>query len=204
MILRNRRGQPGLWGYAISGDLPIVLLQIGNLANIDLVRQLLRARGYWRLKGLVVDLVIWTEDQSGYRQQLHDEIMGLIAAGGEGSVIDRPGGVFVRPPTTSRRKTEYCLLPWRDSVVVDSRGRLADQARRRRPPEGRIPLLQPSAPRATAPPGSRRPPRRDLVLANEFGGFTRDGREYVMTWVPGPPTPAPWINVLANPTSARS
>jgi cyclic beta-1,2-glucan synthetase len=51
MLLQNRRGQSGLWGYAISGDLPIVLLQIAMPANIDLVRQLVQAHAYWRLKG---------------------------------------------------------------------------------------------------------------------------------------------------------
>ena len=69
---RNRRGQSGLWGYSISGDLPIVLLQIGDPANIDLVRQLVQAHAYWRLKGLAVDLVIWNEDHGGYRQLLHE------------------------------------------------------------------------------------------------------------------------------------
>jgi cyclic beta-1,2-glucan synthetase len=79
VIIKNRRGQSGLWGYAISGDLPIVLLQIEDPANIDLVRQLVQAHAYWRLKGLAVDLVIWNEDRAGYRQLLHDQIMGLIA-----------------------------------------------------------------------------------------------------------------------------
>ena len=64
-LIKNRRGQSGLWGYAISGDLPIVLLQIGDLANIDLVRQLVQAHAYWRLKGLAVDMVIWNEDRAG-------------------------------------------------------------------------------------------------------------------------------------------
>src|SRR5574341_54739 len=36
VLIKNRRGQSGLWGYSISGDLPIVLLQIGDPANIDL------------------------------------------------------------------------------------------------------------------------------------------------------------------------
>ena len=58
ILIKNRRGQSGLWGNSISGDLPIVLLQIGEPANIDLVRQLLKAHAYWRLKGLAVDLVI--------------------------------------------------------------------------------------------------------------------------------------------------
>ena len=82
VLIKNRRGQSGLWGYSISGDLPIVLLQIEDPANIDLVRQLIQAHAYWRLKGLAVDLMIWNEDHAGYRQLLHDQIMGLIAARG--------------------------------------------------------------------------------------------------------------------------
>jgi cyclic beta-1,2-glucan synthetase len=50
VLIKNRRGQSGLWGYAISGDLPIVLLEIEDPANIDLARQLLQAHAYWRLK----------------------------------------------------------------------------------------------------------------------------------------------------------
>ena len=96
ILIKNRRGQSGLWGYSISGDLPIVLLQIENPANINLVRQLVQAHAYWRLKGLAVDLVIWNEDHAGYRQLLHDQIMGLIAAGFEANTMDRPGGIFVR------------------------------------------------------------------------------------------------------------
>ena len=62
--LRNRRGQSGLWGYAISGDLPIVLLRSATRENLELVRQLVQAHAYWRLKGLAVDLVIWNEDRA--------------------------------------------------------------------------------------------------------------------------------------------
>ena len=94
VLIKNRRGQSGLWGYSISGDLPIVLLQIEDPANIDLVRQLVQAHAYWRLKGLAVDLVIWNEDHAGYRQLLQDQIMGLIAAGVEANVDGTPGRHF--------------------------------------------------------------------------------------------------------------
>jgi cellobiose phosphorylase len=199
VILKNRRGQSGLWGYAISGDLPIVLLQIGDLANISLVRQLLQARAYWRLKGLVVDLVIWTEDQSGYRQQLHDEIMGLIAAGVESNVIDRPGGIFVRHADHISPEDRVLLQSVARLIIVDSRGSLSEQIKRRRPQELRIPTLAAAAPRASAPEPATVAPRADLILTNDIGGFTRDGREYVVTLAPGQVTPAPWANVLANP-----
>src|SRR5207249_8786953 len=65
ILSRNRRNQSGLWGYTISGDLPIVLLRIADPTNFDLVRQLVKAHAYWRLKGLAVDLVIWKRGSGG-------------------------------------------------------------------------------------------------------------------------------------------
>ena len=80
-LFANRRGQSELWGYSISGDLPIVLLKIENPSNVDLVRRLVQAHAYWRQNGLAVDLVIWNEEHGGYRQQLQEQIQGLVAAG---------------------------------------------------------------------------------------------------------------------------
>ena len=109
---RNRRGQSGLWGYSVSGDLPIVLLQIGDAANIELVRQIVQAHAYWRLKGLAVDLVIWNEDRAGYRQVLQDQIIGLIAVGLATHALDRPGGISSAPRSKSRSKTGTCSCRW--------------------------------------------------------------------------------------------
>ncbi len=95
VIIKNHRGQSGLWGYSISGDLPIVLLQIEDSANIELVKQLVQAHAYWRLKGLLVDLVIWNEDHGGYRQELHNRIQGLVSPGITIDVKDQPGGIFI-------------------------------------------------------------------------------------------------------------
>ena len=128
---KNRRGQSGLWGYAISGDLPIVLLQIGDLANIDLVRQLVQAHAYWRLKGLAVDLVIWNEDRAGYRQLLQEQIMGLIAAGVEAHVMDRPGGIFVRRAEQISDEDRILVQSVARAIISDRRGALGDQINRR-------------------------------------------------------------------------
>jgi cyclic beta-1,2-glucan synthetase len=197
VLIRNRRGQSGLWGYAISGDLPVVLLQVGDVASIDLVRQMVQAHAYWRLKGLAVDLVIWNEDRAGYRQQLQDQIMGLIASGLEASLIDRPGGIFVRQAEHIASEDRVLIQSVARVIISDSRGTLEEQLDRRPPAEVRVPRLVPSRQRhADAAPAS---PRRDLILGNGLGGFTSDGREYVITLEPGQATPAPWVNVLANP-----
>ena len=202
VVKKNRRGQSGLWGYSISGDLPIVLLKIGDPTNIELVRQLVQAHAYWRRRGLIVDLVIWNEDHSGYRQVLHEQIMGLIAAGGENNVTDRPGGIFVRPADQIADEDRILVQTVARVVLTDARGDLADQIGQRLlvervyPP----PLLGRSArvPSAAAfAPGVD--PRPDLAFFNGLGGFTPDGREYVITTTPARVTPAPWVNVLANP-----
>jgi cyclic beta-1,2-glucan glucanotransferase len=199
VIINNRRGQSGLWGYSISGDLPIVLLQIENPANIDLVRQLVQAYAYWRLKGLAVDLVIWNEDHAGYRQLLQDQIMGLIALGVETSVTDQPGGIFVRPADQISNEDRILLQTVARVIITDSRGTLAEQIIRRNPVEVTVPLLTLTRTHRSEPLTIAALPRLDLTFYNGLGGFTPDGREYVITTAHGQVTPAPWVNVLANP-----
>ena len=199
ILIRNRRGQSGLWGYAISGDLPIVLLQIEDPDNIELVRQLVQAHAYWRLKGLAVDLVIWNEDRAGYRQLLHDQIMGLIAAGIEASLIDRPGGIFIRPGDQIAEEDRILIQTVARAILSDQRGSLAEQIKGRSLAEITVPALIPTRSHRSEPLAIEPVPRLDLLFYNGLGGFTPDGREYVITTAQGQLTPAPWVNVLANP-----
>jgi cellobiose phosphorylase len=84
------------------------------------------------------------------------------------------------------------------AIISDRRGSLVEQLTRRAPVEVRVPRLVPTRThQGDAPPAA--PPARELILFNGLGGFTRDGREYVITTVAGQATPAPWSNVLANP-----
>lgn len=199
VLLRNRRGQSGLWGYAISGDLPIVLLQIEDPDNIELVRQLVQAHAYWRLKGLAVDLVIWNEDRTGYRQLLHDQIMGLIAVGLEANIIDRPGGIFVRPGDQVAEEDRILVQTVARAILSDQRGTLLEQIKGRSPAEVTVPTLVPTRTHRSEPLPVPLSPRLDLTFYNGLGGFTPDGREYVISTAQGQLTPAPWVNVLANP-----
>jgi cellobiose phosphorylase len=199
ILIRNDRGQSGLWGYSISGDLPIVLLRIADPANIELVRQLVQAHAYWRVKGLAVDLVIWNEDHAGYRQLLHDQITGLIAAGVEANVSDRPGGIFVRPADQVSDEERILLQSVARAIIADSRGTLSDQINRPIVAEVPGPRLTPARAHRPATPPAQASPHRSLIFFNGLGGFTPDGREYVITTAPGQVTPAPWVNVLANP-----
>ncbi len=199
VLMQNRRGQSGLWGYAISGDLPIVLLKIADSANLNLARQLIQCHTYWRLKGLAVDLVIWNEDHIGYRQRLQDQIVALIATGTESTSIDRPGGIYVRCAEQISSEDRILLETVARAVLADVRGTLVEQMARMSVPAPRMPRL----------PATRRlPPGRaevaaaashELMFDNGIGGFNEDAGEYVIRTQQGRMPPLPWVNVLANP-----
>ncbi len=198
VLIQNRRGQSGLWSYGISGDLPIVLVRIRDQENLEIVRQSVRAHAYWRMKGLSVDLVIWNEDDSVYRQSLQESILDIVSASPEAALIDRPGGVFVRRGEHMSEEDRSLLQTVARIVLQDDAGTLIDQVNRRVRPEIAMPRFRPS----TAKMGIGSTPdvvkRHDLEFDNGLGGFSRDGREYVVTLKPGVATPAPWVNVIAN------
>jgi len=202
VLARNQRGQPSLWGYAISGDLPIVLVRIADRQHLSLVRQLVQAHAYFRLKGLAVDLVVWNEDPSGYRQVLHEEILGVIATLSESALLDRPGGIFLRRTDQIAEEDKVLLQTVARLIVVDSGGSLADQIGRHPPVEVKMPAFAGKERRpepARVPTSPAELTRPDLVGWNGHGGFTPDGREYVILTTREHRTPAPWVNVLANP-----
>ncbi len=199
VLLKNRRGQSGLWGFGISGDLPVVLVQIGDQSRIDLIRQMVQAHAYWRSKGLAVDLVVWNEDPSGYRQLLQDQIMGLIASGAEASNFERPGGIFVRRGDQMSDEDRVLLQTVARVIINDSAGTLAEQVERRSRAAPAIPALVPLRSRHAEPAKRVEPRRRDLLMFNGIGGFSPDGREYVIATSGAQRTGAPWSNVLANP-----
>ena len=197
IIARNRLGQSGLWRFAISGDLPIVLVRIGDQRHLDVVKQALQAHAYWRMKGLPSDLVILNEDFSGYRAELQDQIMGLIYSGTGAPFVDKPGGIFVRRAEELTEEDRVLFQTVARTVLVGAPETLAEQVQRRAPaerlPERLEPVRQPAVDEVE--PLSA----RELIFWNGLGGFTRDGHEYVITLEPGEHTPAPWVNVIASP-----
>ena len=197
VIIRNRRGQSGLWSYSISGDLPIVLLQIQDSANIDLARQLVQAHAYWRLKGLMVDLVIWNDDFGGYRAALQSELLSLISPGIISDVRDKPGGVFVRSGEQVSAEDRILFQTVARIVISDTLGTLEEQIARRNKVRPVIPYFTPTKFYASINASLQAP--KDLLFWNGLGGFSKDGKEYVIFTGNEQVTPAPWVNVIANP-----
>jgi cyclic beta-1,2-glucan synthetase len=196
-LRQNRLGQTRLWAYGISGDLPIMLVTIGNRNDAELVGEALLAHTFWRLRGFKSDLIILDEEAAGYEQPLRDYLRTLVQAHVQYTGLDVPGGIFLRSTDHIPPEDLTLLLAAARVVLVASRGPLAQQLSA--PPAARLPL-----PLAIRQPIGEEPspPLPFLVLPyfNGVGGFTADGREYATYLGPGTTTPAPWVNVMANPS----
>ncbi len=193
ILISNHRGQSGLWGYSISGDLPIVLLKIEKQANMQLVKQLVQAHAYWRLKGIAVDLVIWNEEHNIYRQIFQNEIQALIPS----EVIDRPGGIFVRASDQISNEDRVLFQTVARIILSDNGGTLSDNIKRKPLAKSLIPYITPTQIRKPSLTKVTLP--KDLGFFNGLGGFSADGSEYIIIVDKKSKTPAPWVNVIANP-----
>ena len=199
-LAANVKGQAGLWPYAISGDYPIVLASIGSEAEMPLVLELLQAHAYWRQRQFLVDLVILNEQDTTYTQELQGRLIRLVALAEGDSALYQRGGVYLLPGGQVPKADRVLLQTAARAVLEGPRGSLAAQLGEIKAEATRLPDLAPTrkADEAVEPtPPLERP--ADLLFDNGLGGFTPDQREYVVFLKPGQTTPAPWVNVIANP-----
>ena len=200
-ILAGAAPQSALWALGISGDLPIVLLRIDDAEDIAVLHQALRAHEYWQMRQLAVDLVILNDRSSSYVQDLQIAIDSAVRA-----ARSRPRALGILAPvngTVHALRADLLnpgargqLIAAAQVILVASRGDVGQQlAMLTRIPaliaSPALPKLPPHPPVAPTVP--------DLEFFNGTGGFAEDGREYVTILQGGQTTPAPWINVIANP-----
>ncbi len=201
-IRRGGGNASGLWTHGISGDIPIVLLRIDNVDDIAIARALLRAHEYWRLKQLAVDLVILNERAPSYLHELQTALetqLRMSQSGARLGAEQARGAVFLLRTDLIPEQTRLLLSSVARVVLSGQRGSLADQLERLAPLLYAVADGLPS--RRVSPPdiAVRAAAGSGLEFFNGLGGFAADGREYVTLLGPGQSTPAPWINVIANP-----
>lgn len=193
----NRLGQSRLWPYGISGDLPILVATIGQAHDLKIIREVIAAHTYWRLHGFETDLMILNEEEAGYDQPLADQVRKLIGIYGQYTTNDYGGKVFLESRNRLPIDELNLFLSAARVVLLGARGSLVSQLA--------IPIEKPQAPIALPTKTPREEdypvplPTVELECLNGLGGFAQDGAEYVITLAPGERTPAPWVNVFANP-----
>jgi cyclic beta-1,2-glucan synthetase len=199
-IVAGAAPQSALWSLGISGDLPIVLLQIDDVEDIAVLRQVISAHEYWQMRQQAVDLVVLNDRTSSYVQDLQIAVDSAVRA-----ARSRPRATGIRAPangTIHTLRTDLLSAGAREQLIsvarvilTASRGDLASNLARLSQLPTPAYASFPSSATASAPPAM--PP---LEFFNGTGGFDLDGREYVTILQGGRTTPAPWINVIANPS----
>ena len=203
VIAHNNQGQSALWAYSISGDLPIALLQVKCPADGDVVRAFVQAHAFWRSHGLKVDTLFLSEGE-GHAASLAD-LQALLRnaskACNTAELMNQPGGLWVLDGDKVALSDHILLQTASRIVMHDGEGSLSQQLASRRATEVPSPVAADRhAGNADNATESLQVTARELLVDCGLGGFSPDGREYVITIMPEQMTPAPWINVLANPS----
>ena len=201
ILAANSKGQAGLYAYGVSGDYPIVLVRI-NEQHAPIIRELLRAHTYWRNRGIKTNIVFLNEHDTGYEQSLDAYLHRLLIRSGNADWLNRRDGLFVirgdQLSLADRTLLETCA----QAIFESGRGRLADQLVAIHHQPTHLPMFMPTRAithdEATLPPTGIEQRPANLRFDNGLGGFSADGREYVIYLAAQQRTPAPWVNVIAN------
>jgi cyclic beta-1,2-glucan synthetase len=197
VIAANELGQAGLWPHAISGDLPILLVRVTGDTGVPLVRQVLQAQEYWRLKGLSADVVIINEHPVTYLDEMQAQLKAVLEDGPWSTWQHRPGGAFLLRADSLGRAERVLFETVARAILRGDDGELRAQLDR---PDALAPPPPPFAP--TSLPQSHPAPAAGPAPFSMFGngraGFADDGRTYAIALDGADETPMPWTNVIAN------
>lgn len=194
-IINNKKGQPGLWSYGISGDMPIVLVLINRLDDVEFVREVLKAHEFWRVRGLNVDLVILVEETTNYNQPIYSYIQDLLSITHARDLKDRAGGVFLRQGSDMPQEDKDLLVTAAKLVLHASEGSIMSQLNSKERAKEQYTEIWEASNKEYKPHKAELP---ELNFYNGYGGFEKSNREYVIRLQENQNTPLPWINVITN------
>ena len=198
ILTANRLGQPRLWGLGLSGDAPIVLLRTSDPRESGLLRVLIQGHQLWRRRGIHADLVVLRTGLSGYAEPLRERLFELLHETGAQELLGRPGGIHLLFADQMAEEERRLVEAVARVVLDDARGPLEQQLAGIAALPAELPRFEATGRAGPDEPTPALPRPTGLQFDNGLGGFSEDGREYVIHLEPGERTPAPWSNVLAN------
>ncbi len=199
-IHENVGSQSDLWPFGISGDLPVILVEINDNEDMDKVFWALKGHEFWRVKGLITDLVFLINKKEGYSQPLNDQVRNAVAASHARELSDKNGGVFIRNTAVMEPEQIALFYTVAKLVVAESIELLKNDVKAaRREAKALLPATACNNLEGvdTVAVHQERTERK-LAFYNGIGGFSEDGREYVIRITKDQHTPMPWSNIIAG------
>ena len=221
-IAANRLGQSGLWRFGISGDYPILLVEVNNPKQIDLPREALLLHKFLRSRRFKVDVVIINRQPTDYGAELNGMLYRMVGKVNGEEWLHQRGGIYILNKDQIDVEENILLQTAASVYLVGDKGSLGNQIQGYSFPVYHLPDLTPtrqsvnSTKAATPPQTLPLDGKGELKFYNGFGGFSADGREYIIDWnghnhlstavagnsdnfLHGRTTPAPWVNVIGYP-----
>ncbi len=193
ILARNTLSQSGLWRFSISGDFAILLLEIDSMERSGFAKELLRAFEYYKVHGLILDLVIINDAPQNEREGLKHFILGMANTEHLWAPHSDKGHVYVIDGDDITGEERILLhtvarleFNTRDGVTIEQQLQRLEEANQHYQDKVEHPVLKPKKEFRVW---------SDLEFYNQYGGFDNDGRDYVIT---NTNTPMPWVNVIAN------
>ena len=187
-----------LWKYGISGDLPILLVKIKNSNEREILEEVLKAYQFFRLKNIELDLVIFNEEENSYEKYNIEIIQNAILNANLGYLQNVRNGIFVFENEKPK------ILEFYAKLIIDTK---------KGPINRQIEDIEEEYLESIKNIGEKQPSKyeiyddnvnddinvnKDLLYYNEYGGFEKNGKEYVIYLDKNNKTPTVWSNILAN------
>ncbi|MBO7101722.1 MAG: hypothetical protein J6V98_06850 [Bacteroidales bacterium] len=194
LLAQNTLSQSGLWRFGISGDLAIVLMEVDSMAKSGFAKEMLRAFEYYKVHGMMLDLVIINDAVGDEHDSLTHFIRNMADTEHLWSTHSVAGKVYVLDGSDVSREERVLLrtvarlvFDTGEGLTIEQQLERLEAANQHYQDKIEYPALRP-----------KREFRvwSSLDYYNQYGGFDREGRDYVVT---NTNTPMPWVNVIANP-----
>ncbi|WP_138429835.1 GH36-type glycosyl hydrolase domain-containing protein [Fodinibius saliphilus] len=203
----NRKQQPALWTYGISGDFPILVFRIRHTDQLSSLEKALKGHLFWMHRGLQVDFVIINDHPPSYADELQEGIQRIVDAihgshhgGGEPNIFTLRSD---RIPDE-----DYRLILTVASIVLEGKLPTIEMKKGDKVPRfsrnDEMPLYEPASLLFDKHNSDKKELSEKLKFYNGFGGFTENGKEYQIYITPSKEKkglefpPAPWVNVIGN------
>jgi cyclic beta-1,2-glucan synthetase len=205
-IASNRLGQSGMWRFGISGDSPILLVELDNPQQIDLVREAMQVHRFLYSRRIKIDLVIMNNQHTDYGSELNGMLYRLVTKMNGDDQVNQRGGIYILYGDQMHTEERTLLQTAARVILRGGNGSMGEQIPGYLIPVHHLPEFMPTlqaettAKAALSPQSTPLKKTGNLKFYNGYGGFSKDGREYVIELPPGKVTPAPWVNVIGYPS----
>ena len=177
ILAKNTLSQSGLWRFGISGDLDILLMELDGMDQSGFAKEMLRAFEYFKVHGLRLDMVFINDAPLREKEGLMHFIRSMADTEHLWTTHSDAGHVYVLDGN-DLSEAERTLLHTVARLTFDTHDRIENQlaqwekANLHYQDKIEYPVLRPKKEFRVW---------SDLAFYNQYGGFDRDGRDYVVT-----------------------